>query len=294
MGDKASPQTQSPKKTQKKPKPSMSWTFQEKYNQANDFLRFLETEKINLSNGVSKKKVGKAYNKEYKAYREQIAPTEKLIPYHLCMQTLFNRDIVHLRGARLFKGPRPSPSPEREIKSESPEKETNSNRIPSQSAKNQGRSAENSPGVDAKANVNQNSVQPTRSRRRRRLKHNKPVITYSDQPGGQETQLDPRKMAMADRLQRLRKKRTWPVKVAVDQHLTIHRPEPHADDTAVEPAGASVNVTDMKYIKRVEDENFFTCRVCHTSCTSEADVERHLTGKVHRLAVVMDRLKTMR
>lgn len=270
----------------------MSWTFQEKYNQANDFLRFLETEKINLSDGVSKKKVGKAYNKEYKAYREQIAPTEKLIPYHLCMQTLFNRDIVHLKGVRLFKGPRPSPSPEREIKSESPEKEiiySRSNEVQSQSTQNQ-----NSPGVDANANVNQNSVQPTRSRRRRRLKCNKPAISYSDQPAGQEAQIDPRKAAMADRLQRLRKKRTWPVKVAVDQHLTIHRPEPHADDTGVEPTGASVNVTDMKYIKQVEDKNYFTCRVCHTSCTSEADVERHLTGKVHRLAVVMDRLKTMR
>ena len=274
----------SAQKIEKKPKAPLSWSFGQKFNQAKDFLRFLETERINLSEGILKKKIQKMYNKEYKTYREQVAPSEKLIPYHLCMRTLFNKNIVHLQGSYLHKGARPSPSPEREMK----------NGIESGKMQNKTGATESTVGDSATKSENKSgeNAQQTSSSKRRRRRIKRSTFPADSKPVIPEHSV---KKQMADRLQSLRKKRQWPVKVAVDQHLTIHRPEPQTEDvTDQQGVSQSVNVADMKYIKKVEDENLFACRVCHTTCTSEADVERHLRGKVHRLAVVMDRLKTMR
>lgn len=271
----------SQRKIEKKSKPSDMWTFNERYGQAKDFLRFLETEKIHLSGGIGKKKVQKLYNKEYKAYREQIAPNEKLIPYHVCLQTLYNKNVIHLEDSILHKGPRPSLSPEGEKKDGTTLGKPTENKTKT----SESGTTENTQRTDNQ--IVDKSQQTSSARRRARRKKARPTA------GRSELQEDPRKAIMTDRLQRLRRRRQWPVKVAVDQHLTMHRPEPQADDSTVEQ-GASVNVADRKYIKKLEDEDLFACRVCHTTCTSEADVERHLRGKVHRLAVVIDRLKTMR
>ena len=264
---------------------STRWTFKQKFDRAKDFLRFLETEKIDLSGGIKKKKVQKMYNKQYKVYREQVAPNETLIPYHMCMQTLYNNDIIHSKGSDMCKGPRASPSPEREVKAETPTQQK------------QGKEAESSEKKSvAEDSATASTHKPVRRRRRSRGRNRKSAsgAKPNGQLAEQEVEQDPKKVAMAARLQRLRFKRQWPVKVAVDQHLTFHRTEPQPDDSDVKEEEASSNVADTKYIKKVEDENLFACRVCHTTCTSEADVERHLNGKVHRLAVVMHRLKSMR
>ena len=274
----------SPEKAAKKPRAPLSWTFDERFNQAKDFLRFLDTEKINLTEGIKKKKIQSMYNKEYKTYREQVAPTEKLIPYNLCMNALFNRKKLHVQGNFLHKGARPSdlPKQERRLENETSTRDSKTgikeNAVSETSEKGENRNEDNA----AAGSSTKRRRRPRNRRFKRSDGEEKPVIPDHSV-----------KKQMADRLHSLRKKRQWPIKVAVDQHLTIHRQEPQTEAVA-EQEGAGVNVADMKYIKRVEDENLFACRVCHTTCTSEVDVEKHLKGKVHRLAVVMDRLKTMR
>ena len=269
----------SPERAMKKPRAPCAWTFDERFNKAKDFIRFLETEKINLSEGITKKKIHRMYYNEYRTYRQQVAPSEKLIPYHLCINTLFNRNLFHVKGNSVYKGKRPFDSPKRE------QKLGNENRKPDTETG----SIETAAGVKDE-NTNNNSAAGSGMRRRRRVRNKRNKNTADEKPVIPDHSV---KKQMADRLQSLRRKRQWPVKVAVDQHLTMHRREPETEE-AGEQEGAGVNVADMKYIKKVEDENLFACRVCHTTCTSEADVDKHLKGKVHRLAVVMDRLKTMR
>ena len=267
----------SPERAVKKPRAPCAWTFDERFNKAKDFIRFLETEKIKLSEGMTKKKIHRMYYSEYRTYRQQVAPSEKLLPYHLCMDTLFNRNLFHVQGNSVFKGARPLDLPKRE------------RRFENRKTDNKTVSEETAAGVKDE-NTNNNSAAGSVTRRRRRVRSKRNKNIADEKPVIPDHSV---KKQMADRLQSLRRKRQWPVKVAVDQHLTMHRREPETEEVC-EQEGAGVNVADMKYIKKVEDENLFACRVCHTTCTSEADVDKHLKGKVHRLAVVMDRLKTMR
>ena len=273
-------------KVTKVPKRSVSdkasWTYQERFIQAKDFLRFLETEKIKLSDGITKNLAKKMYNKQYKAYREQVAPNAILIPYNWCLETLYNKNILHSVGTVLRMGPRPSLSPGERVKLE---------RELQQNSEKQVNTIDKEDGGDEGGKSSSG-----RNRRPKKGKKKSGRGKKSGKADDKENEVDTGKAYVAARLQRLRFRRQWPVKVAVDQHLTFRRPETQDDDTSVSLVddGVSANVTDKKYIKRVEDENLFACRVCHTTCTSKADVEQHLNGKVHRLSVVMDRLKSMR
>ncbi|XP_050414418.2 putative helicase MOV-10 [Patella vulgata] len=82
------------------------------------------------------------------------------------------------------------------------------------------------------------------------------------------------------------RRRNPATKLAVDQHLMINKPPGEAEAT-----GAGTEKLP-KFIHVMG--NLFNCVACGVSCTSRNEMEKHITGRRHRVAEVMHGLRNRR
>ncbi|XP_041349506.1 putative helicase MOV-10 [Gigantopelta aegis] len=79
------------------------FTFKDRQDRGEDFLRFLNTEHISID-GMSKGQVAEFYNDQYKKYLRQIIPGQSIPSFSSVLQPLFMNGIIHLKGAFFYLG----------------------------------------------------------------------------------------------------------------------------------------------------------------------------------------------
>lgn len=91
--------------------PSKPMNFRQKHERGTDFLRYLETENIQID-GMNKEQIKSHYDHGYMLYRRQIYPDEKRINFATILFTLTHTSFVRLHGKKVYLGhvPRNRPS----------------------------------------------------------------------------------------------------------------------------------------------------------------------------------------
>ena len=83
------------------------FTFKDRQERGEDFLRFLETENISID-GMGREQVADLYNKRYKMYLHQIIPGQAIPSFSSVLQPLFVNGILHLQDNVCYFGPHSS------------------------------------------------------------------------------------------------------------------------------------------------------------------------------------------
>ncbi|KAL5015142.1 hypothetical protein ScPMuIL_009412 [Solemya velum] len=264
-----------------------------------DFLRYLETEHIELG-GLAKCDAKTIYETDYKRYRSQISPDEKIPNFFIITETLINAKQVHLRNNVFYPGSQGNGY------SQKPQKSGQNTQAATLTKKSASLSA---PSNEQDLSHNVDKTKSTRRRNRQSRNHSKTSSSYSslvdmnkstnisgtmsrvERPNSRmEGDVSMKSKEVLERLSsatvmdgQTTKPKLHRKKLAVDQHISYNKP----DVCQKEENGES---TGLNFLKK----RGFYCSVCSTNCTSKGDFNSHMNGRLHRTAVIMQGLKKRR
>lgn len=213
------------------------FSFKERQQRGEDFIRFLKTENITI-HGMHKKEVRNMYNTRYKNYLSQLTPGEHIPSFSSILQPLYITKTLHVRADKFYNGPAPHSSG----------KDRSVDDVDSDSD-------DSIVSLDVREEAFSNPVHNMRSANLNSVRGN-------------------------IRFQR---------KFAVDQHRHFNK-APIAEQTM------SKNVPKADCLPEFVQKSghIFRCTLCAAPCTSEAEVTKHVDGRRHRVAVLMNGLRTKR
>ncbi|XP_071082763.1 putative helicase MOV-10 [Haliotis cracherodii] len=213
------------------------FSFKERQQRGEDFIRFLKTENITI-HGMHKKEVRNMYNTRYKNYLSQLTPGEHIPSFSSILQPLYITKTLHVRADKFYNGPAPHSSG----------KDRSVDDVDSDSD-------DSIVSLDVREGAFSNPV------------HNMHAANLNSVRGN-------------IRFQR---------KFAVDQHRHFNK-APIAEQTM------SKNVPKADCLPEFVQKSghIFRCTLCAAPCTSEAEVTKHVDGRRHRVAVLMNGLRTKR
>ncbi|XP_045165133.2 putative helicase MOV-10 [Mercenaria mercenaria] len=227
-----------------------------------DLRRFLKTENVEIE-GLMKSELRNWYTNEYKTYKQQISPDEKLPTFFLIMQAVYKLKIAHYEDEKLVLGPSPEMKKEREkTAKQKPQKQKHLKQM---------RVTENVNQRDKSSS--QSSAQKSAQRSPQRDVHEE-IARHEDGTMTLNGKMVTRKQLMKRH------------RMAVDQHLTfksglakvVNQPDFKGDPN------------EWKFIGKTE--RGFYCTLCQSKLTSHPDAERHLEGRKHRLATSMNLIRS--
>ncbi|XP_060555779.1 uncharacterized protein LOC132716503 [Ruditapes philippinarum] len=228
-----------------------------------DLRRYLKTENVEIE-GLTKSQLRNWYANEYKSYKQQITPDEKLPTFFLIMQTMYKMKLAHFNDDVLALGPCPQMKKEKSP-NQSPKKHKHLKQMK----------------TNDKGELH-NSQRSAADRSKQRFVQ---MSTPKGDEQGQVVQPADGTMTLNGRTS-TRKQLMNRHKMAVDQHLTFKS----GLDKVVNQPDFKGDPTEWKYIGKTE--RGYYCTLCQSKLTSKPDADRHLEGRRHRLATSMNIIRS--